>query len=1048
MIYNLNVLDDEANVVNYDYGVDKNGTNRFQISFCFPLNEILQLMDDEDRLLIERNRTILVPALLNLSALSLNREFNLTIDEANSYFFNNHSCFLIEIGEFEKADYFRTIEYKLFPYSRELTYDFYQMIFLHRRDGQNIGHLVIEKSSLHHRNNKFFQCVDNRTMNGGRMQYTFLNCFNECVKNVSKKVFYRYENDEQVAINFDDTLRSLVDEDECIGHCPQSECQYDYYNYNNRSKGDQEGIQIEKTAAHFKAYFAIDRMDFYLQYIGLIALFMNISIIQIAPLITKRLIEFVWQFAASFQIRFINMQKLLLSSRILVNVLCACLFGSLSFLVISEFVYSINNPKRSLFFYFSTDFNPISLIFCIPVQLLLMYNVSAFPTKSREVQMLEKIDFASIERETNDGLLRIVDKIYLAYASRDKYLQWNVSEQVLFRTSSYGKANDSTKLNLLERCFRVEFELKETSYERYLFLSKIKIRYKNHSISTLYIVSRTDEFLSDSYKFDYRFDLTVWIGKSTLNCTNYFETDFDCRSRQHCIEKCIQKRFISTHSSLTTGIVIDKAELRPLNLSEFYFNSSIDKRIVNKCENQFTLMDCTAKKWSKNHKYVHGESSGERMINLYHPDTHNYQSNFSYQKLFFKLLNVLSIIYGININGLLCIVLALKSFKTNFKLYYSKFVFNLCFVGLIGHLSLILYEIITDEYTYTSYFTKDETLVLPEIAFCFPIDKHVLDKNEGKLITGNHLNKMTSNLTIQSVIERIDYLDELGNYTRIKSMSDQEMVRFKSYFFLNLKCFEISLKIEYREKRVYFLDNIYTLKIYLNKTNLPALFYFAIKRKNSKEFDGLFRSRSEDKIRHRFKIEILKQELIDQFKFLKHPISSLYDLIYGSKANNLTEYFDEMLQQFKVGYNLTTSLIALEDEYFAYEIEDRLFHQYYMQVQQPIDSLTRPNFFTDFTVSEFVFFHDFIDPNQTEPDFEIASSFFIYHTRITNEQNLIKFLQDVLNAANLWMNLSNIDLHVFFDAIVHYIIRSYAHLQTLKSHLKSELILFIGIGDQ
>ena len=78
------------------------------------------------------------------------------------------------------------------------------------------------------------------------------------------------------------------------------------------------------------------------------------------------------------------------------------------------------------------------------------------------------------------------------------------------------------------------------------------------------------------------------------NCTDYVETrgEFDCGSRQECIDRCINKRFLAKHYQITTHSTVHKDYFRPFLLPYVRFNEMKDRTMEVECLKQFERKDC------------------------------------------------------------------------------------------------------------------------------------------------------------------------------------------------------------------------------------------------------------------------------------------------------------------------------------------------------------------------------------------------------------------------------------------------------------------------
>ena len=1002
LVYNLNLLEDEANEIFYDY--KEKSLEHFEFLFCFPLRSVLRLIDDEERRMkIERNQLILVPELLSLTSDSLNTKFNIKINRLQSVFHNNHTCFAIDNQQFKNANYFHSIDYLLFPYSNETYYPFSQRIYQHTGYKKNFTMLIIEKFVVLYKSNRIWRCEYDSKLDD-ETRYTYFKCINLCLKRKSTKVIYHYQFKENVVVNLSDNLRNLSEENECKQDCLKrvEDCLFEHYNsFSFFLDGQNSTLTYDLLVNKYNAFFAIDSIDFCLQFIGLCCLFVNISFIQTFPALLKNAIKFILKF------KFIALRRRVngwfKKSKIYLNILSACLFIALSFMLILDFYRSIRQPIMSKTFVYTSNYNPISIVLCASVQSLIFNTIEL--TELEEEKILNNFTFEMIEKHTNDGLDKVLAEIYLSFESRRKHLDWTKSKKVLFKFGSFSVGDK--KLNLLQRCFRIEFDLIKTNYEHFLLITNVLLRTKNNTKSKIFILEKEKKLLTDSQEFLNPYKLSRIIKRRSMNslgsnCIDYSLIGLNCSSRRHCIEQCKVYQFLSNYSSLTIHSIIDKDEISLLdkNFNNLHFNRTYDNRTEFDCENKFIKEDCKIEKLSLFYGFGHRELN-EFKINLYYFAIYYVEVTSRYSKLLLKLLSLIGIIYGLNMQSILYFILSFKLFRLRYDKFLKHFVLAICLIGFSIHLITILFLIIGSRFTNVGHFSGngrlDDTLI-PDIALCINWHENMklpnLDK-ENFRFTANYLNKITSNYTFESLIYRIDYLKN-GTFSRFEFKDyEQNYFIFDTFFIFNLKCLQISIKIVYDEDDLYYLEDIALLKLYLNRTNLPEFFYLIFKPQNTKQIYEIVKLSPKQRINYKVRLDNFENIKIDKFRFLRKPLAYFYELYYDMKVNDVTSYFNKILKKFNHKYNLTTSLIILEKANFNddLEINDDLFEQFYSQVQNSIDRLASPNVFAKTSIKEIVFSNELIDENDRIPDFEFYNSFFILNTKLINENNFINFLQ-------------------------------------------------------
>ena len=337
------------------------------------------------------------------------------------------------------------------------------------------------------------------------------------------------------------------------------------------------------------------------------------------------------------------------------------------------------------------------------------------------------------------------------------------------------------------------------------------------------------------------------------------------------------------------------------------------------------------------YKYEHREAN-EYKINLYDLVVINLEESVYYSKLALKLLNISSIIYSLNMKSILHWALSFRNFRSKHSTLCRRFVFVVTLTGFSFQVLQIFYDIIHGSYVASGTYLESEDLLLPDMAFCVDLQENEkisrgkpLDK-ENHRMTGTHLNKLTSNFAIDTILEKLVYLNKRNEFVALEMNKTMEELRdqfnFRTTFYRNWKCLEISTKIVYNPNDVYCLDDAYLLKFYLNRTHLPEHFYFGFMEQGT--FGRMVRIRSDARLNRKANFEIIKQKYTEKFSFLKHPLAWFYERLYGlTEIKDRSSYLKRLGSDFKRQYNLTTRLIPLGEEYFDYEIHDQLFFQFY-----------------------------------------------------------------------------------------------------------------------
>ena len=446
-------------------------------------------------------------------------------------------------------------------------------------------------------------------------------------------------------------------------------------------------------------------------------------------------------------------------------------------------------------------------------------------------------------------------------------------------------------------------------------------------------------------------------------------------------------------------------------------------------------------------------------MNLYSVLVYNLQSSDSFEKLALKFLNILSIIYGVSIKRILNFVLSFGGFRSRRKRLCERFVLFAILAGFVYNVFIVFYEVINERQEASGTFEQPDTLQLPDIVFCLNLRDIVPNYQEAiehHQVTGRYLmDELTSNYTLDRILTKLVYLNKEGEFSEFsefnefkgefngKQTDQVQLFEFQSYLFLNLICHQISTRITYHLGDFFYLNDTYLVKFYLNRNRLPQYFYLAYKYPHAKEFIRLFKYASGEQVNRKVKFENFKRTEVEKFRFLKHPVAWFYERIYGmAEIATITDYLDKLKNDFRRRHNQTTRRIVLEREQFDCEINEQLFQQYYLQVQRPIDEKAMPWPLATYTAydSNFIEQH-LVDQNDTLPDFEIFSNLFLFHTILSNQNNFIKFVQDLLNAASFSLGVCILDLHVGLGKSTRLFAAFYTRLLRCRSVLTANLRL-------
>ena len=1080
LIYSLVLLVNDSYLVSYlivekDDRIYDNHTNYL---ICTPFTEIKKNDQLKDKTKVE---DVSIKSFLNYSISSIEDKLNTTnLFQLNqSYKFFDFVCFSTNKEELEKEiplnDYLKYYSSFLFIYSKGKQLAFKEWIYC-KSNELNSFYLKTYKQKVYGEqylksSSKCFTYQDQLASN----KY---HCLNKCFKDLKvKRNFYNANENETLSLNFimkEDKNQFIqqINNDEiesvdilafyginksytssCLIKCPENDCFWETYNtilitksyYDNYlSKEGKDKIDLQTII--YLAYYSIN--DFYAQLFGLIALFTGCTVVSLLTKIINWLIKKIQTKYRNQNCRYVEKYLKLIFSKIrLIIILISLIFVLVqSGLMINDYRFKSTHPNKTTSLTYSSG--QFSIVVCFPIEVWIR-NADRKVLNLKNFKFLNSNNFSEIELMTESMFEDNFDFIKINYGINKINFNRTVSKEVIFKNSIF---NDQS---FLSRCYRIEFEIKEKlKYKNILPLSKLSLAF-SVKYWQVYLIERNRPFTSNLVNFrgDFLIRKRLKISSKTSNCADYSEkTNSKCSNRKHCIDQCINRKFYEKHGSLTIYSVIDKDELESdYNLTQIKFNETKDSTIETDCTNTFNRPDCNDVLFEESLEYTCRLSYYYLPIKLNYENLEEKEFEQSSFKLFLDLINLLSIFFDLRVIGILLI--ALSNLKRFLKLKWYK-VFKILVIVVCSIMSLlnnimVFQSIIEGDLIKNEYFTKLDKYNLPNSIFCFEYDDSKIDKNTK--ITGEHLNKLTSDLTFKNVFKQIIYfnkthekylnMNKLNTTTNSNFYSNSE-ISIAHFYYLDLKCFEIVLEPSFKEEDFYFRDHKVVLFVYLNDDiyGQHHSAYFLYRDRESKQIGGsyFFRiGKPPEEIYYKYaydiELQFIKIEREDKFELLKNPSS----LFYGTIAiNDATNYLETMKQKFKNKYGLASRDTLLDD--FKLEIDDLLFKQFYLQIQ----NLTDHNGLTSLNFKQNVYnMYSKINLLISRfADFEFSLSSFSRKVEISNEDNYTKLIISILNAVSFWLGLCVFDLSaVNVNRLIKSNLNLYQSLFKLKLYLHSKI---------
>ena len=438
-------------------------------------------------------------------------------------------------------------------------------------------------------------------------------------------------------------------------------------------------------------------------------------------------------------------------------------------------------------------------------------------------------------------------------------------------------------------------------------------------------------------------------------------------------------------------------------------------KIKKECEKGNKAEDCYETEFELGTLINRSENDDIQEIELYTQVNLMADEDPSIYKALLDILNILSILFGLSVFQLLHLIHLLTKIKVKGCL---QFIYLLCSIGLIYHLYYILNEVINEDLIYSQHYEVLESIKMTESIICFEFNQTLIDKNYQ--LTGNYLNEITNEMRAKKVFKNISYLSKSNEWITLNSTSNYTTDEFKmeTFFFVNKKCFKLKQEVEYDWKLFYFENQknevlkIYFKRPFIHQNN--TMTHLMSRVENSMQFtkiDLILKVEGIEKYSYSIYQEPFELIHNDKFNFIKKPLS----LLYGENDVNDPDRYLKRLTNFKRG--LSTLNLPLEEEAFNDEIDDDLFEQYYLQVQNITDyqTPTNSNYKRIFATNYF----DDYDLDIYKPDISLNLIGFKKKLTITNSDNFTKLILNLLNAFSIWFSLGVLDLHVYVHLLFH-----------------------------
>ena len=1062
-IYNLYFLYLESNSIEYIF-IDEI-QNEPNFSICLPFKSIIlkEFKDTNDSLKFRFtvNELLFATFLYYFSNDTANQKL---IFFESSYLYNYHTCFLFKSKNFNLIfNYVKNLRFKMFMFfDNQQELYFHENVYTHDLEEGFFKLCISHEATINLPPPYETKCKwytnENLDFKSKEIIRRRSACLLECFKTVSRSLnyFYSTKDNEPLFVcldefNFDKSNWSMItkglnrtEEKKCRDTCNDEDCELRYYSIAKLKSSNNFTIEYKSTI--WLAKPLLTRNTFFLEFFGLIALFLNWSFNEIISILIKKMLDrfslFNCQLAINLNFWIIRLAIMVLSLALLIG------FSIFSISTYLDFKYRLMTTIS-----YSTEISPFFTVICVTINNFI--NTDALDS-NEEAKLLDSKSFGELENITNfDKFKKGISKFYIKYASKTKRVKWQLDRSKIW----FRNYNSS-----LFRCFKIDFFIREFRFERLLSLSELHfiLKFDWFIVFTLNI---KQDFSTFHQPIDPKYTVYRVTIERLSNCSNYNEYS-NCDTRSSCIDTCINNGYLEKHRNFSIYSLIDKDTI-PLNysLESIYFEKNkIENEIKEECDSKFPKLDCEQNIYKTLQNPNENYKDRIFRINLYHIRYFFHEKlELSNSTLLLNLITLISIFVGLNFRKFLYLSLNLIKthfFSSNSQFFWTRsrhrsrfnkninwskyFIFFTCLIFFVVHMYLIINEVLNGELAVRVQPLAFRDIRAPNIVICFKIDQNSIDEN--KELTVEYLDSLTSNLGSE-VFENISYFDETFQMHYFnKDNKHLDIVTY--WYFLDLKCFEIRFEAINNDKYLFLLDDMMFVRFKFNisviynfyRTDLVS-FYFTSKKCDTNELNKM--EKIELNLSNNVKVkrktiveqEIFKFTYLDKYNFFKNlPFSLIYKSV---NLNNSNKYIREL----KEGYenlnfrtkNLPLSKIA-NDQLL---IEDSLFEQYFRVIKNRSDhSLPKERNFNR------EFYYNSLrqeNTNLDDYDFFLFLNAFISTTDVTNKNNYQKLICVFINSLSLWFNFVILDLYIYLQKLKYPISIIYDILLKLKVKFKPNL---------
>lgn len=845
-------------------------------------------------------------------------------------------------------------------------------------------------------------------------------CLNKCFKRGFRLSRYFYDRNETGLIRLSTSPDQSVEEHEknCFQECREENCKIIQF---------FPKLKKAKTTT-LKAHPKQKKIYYWVTFIGLVCSFANISLNKLASIV----IRFASSKVTKRKVR-IGLIGLKWTIFVLSLAYCCYLYTSMT----RDQLAKEKKPDRK-----EVTRNHIKQKI---IRLAVSVNVNKYLGNSYYINIdsLRKT-MSEIENATNKALENNMEGVYLNYQGKMFRVNYITESKVLLKRETYSD-EDGFSYFILNRYFilliRPDYQLMPSN-------PKLTIKLKDSSDVDLYLLTENENLNEKSFKYnpDFAFGEEIVRRLNSLgNCTDYEEKYWNCTSRSNCVESCINREALRKFERIGLNkLFIDKDQfsstawntIHPMEIG--WKNNQDYINITKRCENAIPEENpCYEIKFNETAETLL-QIVNVREIDLF-LDVSLSVEEFSWFNLLLNIMNIHNIFFSLTVLKVLRIIS--NFLKPKLKIQNDKtalfLIYLLCSIGFSWHTYKIFDLSINSELTNNLYYEMPQEVHMPTVVLCHQIDENRIDKNHK--LTGNYLEKLTSNMTAENVFRNIAYLDELNGWTSLN------LSLVEPFFLINLKCFRIRISQDYNRRNLrrkfYFSAKSQLLSVL--KVNFTETFvdpktenqtvYFMTQTNETTGFSNIgnlfYKYRygySEDKyLADQSELTVIYE---DHLSFIKRHLLTDYEDGFNHLDRKLP-----VLKGSEYGFGTTKNPVERED--FDCELKDDLFDQFFYKFQ----NAHKPGLLQNTNFEKTSFFNQikrikslqFL--RKSDPDLTFS---LVLPKKILSVQNEASLFLGLLNVL-FWFDLAILDLHPIISHLFKFLLNS---IPSYLDYLLSKII--------